>query len=152
MTRIGFTFLFRNSQREAANSVTASQSIFPKSKSVRLDSPVKASSKIDAAADTIKPREADFRPLSAAVNLREFSWRRKKRYSPAEMQTPAKMHPVVASTAPISPAVCSPTKVEALTAKGPGVIWEIARISVKAFWDIQEAFSTISCWISGMTA
>ena len=48
------------------------------------------------------------------------------------MIKPDRIHPIVAVTAPGMPAILSPVKVEVLTAKGPGVIWEIVMISVNS--------------------
>lgn len=45
---------------------------------------------------------------------------------------PDKTQPNVATISPNIPAIRIPTKVEVLTAKGPGVIWDIVIISVSS--------------------
>lgn len=68
------------------------------------------------------------------------------------MIAPDTVHPTVAVSAPAIPAACTPTKVEAFTASGPGVICEIVIISANTRAVIQPRRSTISCWIMGITA
>lgn len=45
--------------------------------------------------------------------------------------------PIVAMIAPNIPAILMPTKVAALIAIGPGVIWEMVTISTNSFMDSQ---------------
>ena len=49
-----------------------------------------------------------------------------------------KMHPNVATTAPSTPAILSPTKVAELTAIGPGVICDIVIRSVNSDIDVYK--------------
>ena len=60
--------------------------------------------------------------------------------------------PAVATMEPGMPATFVPTKVAALRAIGPGVIWEIVTRCVNSFIESQ-AFSLMTCsWISGSAA
>ena len=48
------------------------------------------------------------------------------------MRMPLMTQPKVATIAPGIPPIRNPTKVEPLTARGPGVIWEIVIMSVNS--------------------
>ena len=98
--------------------------------------PVKVKSRMVTAAETTRPREADLRPFSISVTYRDFLYRPNRQYRVTDRQMPEMTQPRVARTAPGSPAIRTPTKVEVLTAKGPGVSCEIVIISVKIFWEI----------------
>ena len=69
-----------------------------------------------------------------------------------DMQMPEMTQPMVAATAPEIPAICRPTKVDVLTARGPGVICEMVIISVNTFGLTQPYLSTTCSCIAGIIA
>ena len=64
------------------------------------------------AAETTRPREADLRPFSISVTYRDFLYRPNRQYRVTDRQMPEMTQPRVARTAPGSPAIRTPTKVD----------------------------------------
>ena len=60
--------------------------------------------------------------------------------------------PAVAATEPAMPAIFVPAKVAALMPTGPGVIWEMVKISMNSFMVSQWYLSTTAACIHGMEA
>jgi hypothetical protein len=68
------------------------------------------------------------------------------------MMTEGKTKPAVAATEPGTPATLAPTKVAALMPMGPGVIWEMVKISTNSPMVIQACPATTSSWMRGSEA
>lgn len=84
------------------------------------------------AEDAISPIEEECNPFKMFEILSVSLYLLKNLYKSMERMNPDKTQPNVATIAPNIPAIRIPTKVEVLTAKGPGVIWDIVIISVSS--------------------
>lgn len=94
--------------------------------------PKKAIKRIVDAEAAISPTEVERNPFNILEMISISLCFLKNLYKIIERINPNRIHPNVATIAPNIPAMRIPTKVEVLTAKGPGVIWEIVIISVNS--------------------
>lgn len=147
----GLALYLYNKRRETLKIRIAEKFIVDRSV-INLGDPQNAIKTMLKAEEAINPIDVARRPFKILEILSMFLYFLKKLNNNIENTVPNNMDPIVATTAPIIPAILIPTNVDIFIAKGPGVICEIVIISVNSCNVSQPLETTILSCIRGIMA